>query len=234
MLKIAIVEDSESDYKSLQNHLERFQQENNIVFQIDRYTNPILLLEKYNFSYDLIFFDTMMPGINGMEAAKMLRERDKDVCIIFITSLAQYAIEGYAVQALDYILKPVSYFDFSLKFTRAIDKFSTKKEKTIIIKTKSGQKLIDIKDIIYIESIGHNVVYHLSNQEIEERSSLKEVEANLRNYSFSRCNSCYIVNLNFVTGIKGYECYLNDIVLPISQPKKKSFLQEVTNFINSK
>lgn len=234
MLKIAIVEDSDTDYRLLNSHIEKFQKEHNIEISVDHFANPVLLLEKYSFSYDLIFFDIMMPGINGMEAAKMLRLKDTNVSIIFITSLAQYAIEGYSVQALDYILKPINYYDFSLKFSRALEKIIRPESKAILIKSKDGQKLINIQDILYVESVGHNAIYHLKSGELEERRTLKEIEAELNCYSFSRCNSCYIVNLNYLTGIKGYECFIGNITLTISQPRKKPFLQDVTNFINSK
>ena len=80
--------------------------------------NPGSSFENYKMIFDIIIFDIDMPGINGIDTARKLREMDSNVTIIFVTNIAQYAINGYEVDAVDYILKPVSYYDFSMKFHR--------------------------------------------------------------------------------------------------------------------
>ena len=82
--------------------------------------------------FDIIIFDIDMPGINGIDTARKLRETDSTY-YYFVTNIAQYAINGYEVDAVDYILKPVSYYDFSMKFHRTVAKAAQKKEHTIKI-----------------------------------------------------------------------------------------------------
>ena len=120
VVHVAIVEDEQIHQDTLKNYLQRYESENGVSFHIDVFANPILLLENYKPVYDLIFMDIQMPDINGMDTARRLRAMDQNVLLIFVTSLAQYAIEGYEVAAVDYILKPVQYFSFAMRLTRAI------------------------------------------------------------------------------------------------------------------
>ena len=77
-------------------------------------------LDKFHSQHDIIFFDIELPNITGMEAAQRLRQQDLDVKLVFVTNMAQYAIRGYAGDAMDYVLKAVSYFDFSQRMSRDI------------------------------------------------------------------------------------------------------------------
>ena len=107
LLRIAIVEDEKKAQDTLRGYLERFGKENDITFLIDVYGTPVMLLDQYKAEYNIIFLDIQMPDINGMDAARRIRAIDSSVVLIFVTSLTQYAIEGYEVEALDYIVKPV-------------------------------------------------------------------------------------------------------------------------------
>lgn len=232
MIKIAIIEDNDQDANSLISEITKYSKENKIEIEYKRFTNPIMFLDKYEPGFDVVFFDIMMPLMNGIDASKKLRVLDEEIIIIFLTSLAQFAIEGYSVQALDYIIKPLNYFDFAMKFSRVVTKIKQKQNNSIILKTKQGSKVINIKEIVYIESVGHNLVYHLLNNDtLEERNSLKNVETKLGQFHFSRCNSCYLVNLKYITSISGYTCYLDNFEITISQPRKKQFLEEFNNYL---
>ena len=120
MLRIATVEDDANDLEALRTHLSRYEKENGLKFQVTEFRDGEDIVTDYSADYDLILMDIEMAFLNGMKAAEKIRELDKDVIIIFITNMPQYAIQGYKVNALDYMLKPISYFSFSESMGRAL------------------------------------------------------------------------------------------------------------------
>ena len=135
MIKIAIVEDEKNIADDLGSYVTRFFKENNFEINVSYFENAKIFLDNYS-SYDLIFMDINMPIMDGMTAAREIRKTDDKVMIVFVTSLAQYAIKGYEVNAFDFILKPISYNSFSLKLRRVIDYFKKNNDTYLLIKNK--------------------------------------------------------------------------------------------------
>lgn len=228
---IAIVEDEKIHTETLKGYLDRYAEENGLTFRIDTFTSPVMLLEKYHSEYEIIFLDIQMPDINGMEAAKRIRAIDQKVILIFVTSLAQYAIAGYEVSAMDYILKPVQYYSFAMKLTKAIWRLGGEDEDSIKVTTDSASARIRIRDIKYVEVRGHMLSYHTHDGVYYGFGTLVGQEEKLQEKGFCRCNSCFLVNLSYVQSIKGYTVTLTDgTELKISQPKKKAFSQAVKDY----
>lgn len=121
MIRIAIVEDEEAYAAQLTEFLHRCEEEN-AVFEIMRFRDGDEITEKYRASFDIILMDVQMQFMDGISAAEEIRKTDSEVVIIFITNMRQYALRGYAVDAMDYVLKPISYFAFSQRIRRAIGK----------------------------------------------------------------------------------------------------------------
>ena len=121
MRNIAVVEDRDSDAKRLTEYIERFAKEEAQEFHIDRFASAADFLEGYRSVYAVVLMDIQMPKLNGMDGAMQLRRLDKTVSILFITNLVQYAQRGYEVDAVGFLVKPVQYYDFSLKFRKALD-----------------------------------------------------------------------------------------------------------------
>lgn len=109
MYRIAIVEDQDSDAQQLETALKTYSRETSVPFSWDHWTSGEIFLQKYRHQYDIVFMDIRLAGIDGMETARRLRRMDSAVLLAFLTSLAQYAIAGYEVEAIDYIVKPLSY-----------------------------------------------------------------------------------------------------------------------------
>ena len=118
MLRVAVAEDNPKDRERLLSFLKKYGEEKDVQIEVAEYTDGSELLDQYRPRYDVIFLDVEMPQMDGMKAAEKIRETDEEVILIFITNMAKYAIRGYEVQALDYVLKPVKYEAFTVKMDK--------------------------------------------------------------------------------------------------------------------
>lgn len=231
MFRIVIVEDNKEYAKLLIEYLERYEKELGENFYVRVFSNGINFLDEYNSDYDIVFMDIDIEGMNGLDTSRKLRESDESVCIIFITELAQYATKGYEVNALDFIVKPVGYFNFTAKLKRAIEYSKKKKSVEIIIKKDEGLKKVNVSDIYFIEVKDHTLFYNTVNGIIKERSTMKIKEAELKKFDFARISAGYLVNLRHITEITRNSVVINGEDLKISRTKKKEFLNILTQFM---
>lgn len=230
MIRIAIVED-EAHYKDqLVEFLKKFEQEFGEHIEITTYADGDEFVEDYKAQFDIILMDVQMRFMDGMSAAEEIRKMDSEVVIMFITNMAQYAIKGYAVDALDYILKPISYFQFSQRLNRAIERMKRREEHYITIKVKGGVKRFQISDIYYIESQGHKLIYATKLGEIETSGTMKELEEQLAGYHFFRGNKGYFINLEHVEGMNDIFAIVKGKELLISRPKRKAFMEALSTY----
>ena len=155
MLRAALVEDSQEDARKILLYLKQFGEKQQITFQTDHFNSAELFLDRYRPVYDIVFMDIELPGSNGMEAARKLRRIDPAVTLIFITNLSTFAVNGYEVDALDYMLKPVTYPMFQLKMQKAVRHIEKNGSGAISVALK-GQQLVRIPltDLLYIEVQG--------------------------------------------------------------------------------
>ena len=231
-MRIAILDDSYEDAKQLEDYLYQFQKEKNVSFQIEIFHSSFDFLEEYGESFDLLFLDIEMPGSNGLEVAREIREKDQTVGIIFVTNMSQYAIEGYEVNALDFVVKPVRYYSFSQKLEKAMHLMKLRKETNLVINTRDGLRRVRTSEVEYIEKEKDFLVYHLPQEELKERGSIKSVKEKLTAQSFSECNGGYLVNLSNVKRIgKDTITLLSDRELPMSRRLKKQFTEDFIRYM---
>ncbi|MDD3219053.1 MAG: LytTR family DNA-binding domain-containing protein [Lachnospiraceae bacterium] len=232
MVRIAIVEDEKIYAEQLTNYLRQYEREQGIQFSITHYQDGEDIVENYGAEFDLILMDVQMQFMDGMTAASKIRALDEEVMIIFITNMSQYAIRGYEVGALDYILKPVSFFALSKKLDRALRHIKRKKKYYLLVPISEGIQKIDITTIYYIESQGHNITYYTKIGIFTTRSTISEMEQVLEKHGFFRCQKGYLVNLQYVEGIRNGSCIVAGKAISLSRPKKNSFLEAMTNYIS--
>ena len=231
MIKIAIVEDDIIYADQLREYLHKYETEYGESFDISNFSDGEMIVEGYNSQFDIILMDIEMRFMDGMSAAEMIRRVDKEVVIIFITHTPQYAVRGYAVEALDYILKPVSYFAFSQRLSRAINRMNKREEKTVVISIKGGSVRLNANSILYIESQGHDIIYHTTSGEYVSSGTMKESEEALREIHFFRGSKWYIINLQQVKGLEdGCARLKNGKLIPLSRGRKKEFMEALAQY----
>lgn len=172
-----------------------------------------------------------MPEMDGMTAARRLRELDKTVTIIFVTNTARYAVQGYEVDALDYIVKPVDKYAFALKMQRALARVVRRKDANIVLKTNDGLECLQVSHIKYLEVEGHYVVYHTYYGDYSVYGTLSAEEKKLPASQFVKCNRNYLVNLRYVESVRDGVCVLAGDELIISRPQKKKFIQALQDYM---
>lgn len=231
MYNLAIVEDNIDFYKQLMQYFEQYQAEKSLKFNITYFENSSSFLKESMTKYDAIFLDIMLPDGNGMDIAKKIRETNADVILVFVTNMTQFAIKGYEVNALDYILKPITYSLFSLTLNKVIHHLKHKVEKTVTLQLKNGMVRIPISSIYYIEVMKHNVIFHTKQGQFTMRDSMKRMEETFKDSSFAKCNSCYLVNLKNVTAISKDSATVGGTVLTISRRSYHPFLQALTDYV---
>ena len=231
MLRIAIVEDDENYRREFRTYLEQYGREHGEVFSIREFSDGDGILNPYTPDYDIILMDIEMAFVDGMTAAQEIRKSDTEVCIIFITNMPQYAIKGYTVGALDYILKTVSYYSFSQTITRALGRRKTVQNKYVILNVKGGMRRIAVSSIRYIEVMNHDLIFHLSSEEIASRGALKEVEKELSGEFFFQCNKGFLINLAYVDGIVGNDVQIGEDQVQVSRSRKKPLMEALNQYM---
>lgn len=230
MIRIAIIEDDKDQAATLESHIKRYAEEHKEAISVTVFYNVITFLEKYKSDYEIVYMDIMMPMMNGMDAARLLRKKDERVLLVFVTSMRQYAVQGYEVTASDFIVKPVKYPEFSLKFTRLLDKVTPAAGTDIILKSESGFVRLTPAQILYVEVSAHHCVYHTKLGEYRQYQSMKSVETLLADQGFARCSNFLLVNLAYVTKVDGMSVYLGDTECAMSHPRKKAFLEALSAY----
>lgn len=231
MIKIAIVEDENEMSSDLKKHIEMFFNQHDKKIVIDIFDNAMKFLDKYKSKYDLVFMDINLPYMDGIEASEKLRKKDPTVIIVFVTSLAQYAIEGYKVHAFDYVLKPVNYYNFVLTLERILPHLKDNDKSIVIYTNKTSFKKILIERIKYIEIINHKLVFHTLDGDYETHGALNDYVDMLKDDYFELCNRCYLINLKMVSQVTPDSVIIDDESLLISRPKRKQFLHVLNEFI---
>ena len=234
MINIAIVEDEKKEQDFLISSFKKLMLEKDISINLKTYNSG----EEFLFDFEYNKFDIVLMDIdlgqnklNGLNVSKKMREIDDDVILIFITNLAQYAIEGYKVHAFDYVLKPVNYYNFALTLERILPHLKNNDKSIVIYTNKTSFKKILIDRIKYIEINNHKLIFHTLDGDYETHGALNDYVDMLKDDYFELCNRCYLINLKMVSQVTPDSVIIDDESLLISRPKRKQFLHVLNEFI---
>ena len=230
MIKIAIVEDEVLYADQLQEYLKKYEEEYRETFEITVFQDGDQIVHHYKAEYDVILMDVEMRFMDGMSAAEEIRKMDTEVVIIFITNMPQYAVRGYEVDALDYVLKPITYFAFAQRLNRAIERIKKRTKRVISVNIKGSQIRMPIESVYYIESQGHTLIFHGVNGEVEAPGTMKEIQEKLRDEHFFRGNKGYLINLAHVDRVVEGCAVVAGEELVLSRGRRKEFMEALAGY----
>ena len=234
MVNVIIVEDDPQDQAKLTDCLHHMEAEQGERFSLQCYSDPVQFLSEYHGGCDLIFLDIELPNINGVEAARQLREKDPDVLLVFVTNMEQFAVNGYEVDAIDFVVNPINLYRFSSMMRKALRLLSRRGEKEVVLQSSGSITRLKVSQIYYIEIRDHLLLYHTDQGRLESWGKLSEAEQDLAPYHFARCSSSYLVNLRHVISVDGGNVNVAGTQIPISLRRRKAFLASVTAYLSSR
>ncbi|MBQ6321955.1 MAG: response regulator transcription factor [Lachnospiraceae bacterium] len=238
-LRIAIAEDMESERKCLADYIGRYAREHDLVVQLLQFDDGQELARQYMLGEepgaDLLLLDIDMARLDGISTARMIRQKDENVQIAFITRMVQHALEGYEVGAADYIVKPVNYELFARKMDRILRRVIAQEGQKIVLKTAGGKQFLSSREIRYAEASGKHVTVHLSSTrqglaDLTLTEPLYQLEKLLQGNHFFRCHSGYLINLRYVSGYSQTDVFLGETAIPLSKHRRKEFIDVLTAY----
>ncbi len=188
---------------------------------------------------DFLFLDIKMPDISGIELIKVIDPKPK---IIFTTAFAEYAVDGFELDAMDYLLKP---FDFP-RFLKAVNKVSdqlqdkqieklkaSKNQRDDFLFVKDGRSLVKVhfNEVLYIKGMKDYVTFHCPDKKVMSLMNMKDLEKDLPGEQFLRIHQSYIINIDGITSINNDKVNIAGEFLPVSQTYKQTFKKFLENYL---
>lgn len=227
MINIAVIEDQDEDFDILKENLEKYYSSRSLDIKLSRYTKGSLFLSEYNFQFHFAIFDIELPDGNGMDIAKKLRERDSKLPLFFVTNIRKYTLNGYEVNAFNYILKPINYYSLSLTLNRISNYLDLHHDSMIEISTKNGKVILNLDTIKCVDISGHAITYHTIDNDFTNYGSLRNIESSLPPSKFIKINSYCIVNVDHISRIEADEVIISNMRFRMSRGKKKEIINKI-------
>lgn len=219
MYRIAVCDNNRLDLSALQNAVESILNKHGVEYQISLFESYQSMISAWDRGmFHLLILDIMLDNENGIEVAQGLRRQNSRVGIIFVTAYPEYALKGYSVQPIQYLLKPVQPEALEEALCTHYEHFF--KPQTLILKAKDGTCSIPLRDISHIEIYGHTATVHTEAGLTSCSAKLSELEQRLASLGFVRCHKSFLVHLRHIRYIKRYEiCLKNNSIIPVGKAR---------------
>ena len=230
MLLIAVVDDDPKDAALLKDCVEEYCKKNDHAAMVREYHDGLDFIRSTE-SYDIIFLDIQMVRLDGLETARLVRKINKEAILVFVTNMAQFAIKGYEVDALDFIIKPASMASINYVMDKAMRRLDGNSRAMFSLKTPDGTISLAASDIYFVEVFDHNLVYHTVRGDHNVRGRLSDVAEKLDPDKFVMCNRSFIVNLRHVSNVAADYLMIGENRIPISKSHRKELMKRFSSFL---
>lgn len=233
--KIAVCDDEKVMLRQISQYLSQIQAETGDRYDLFYYASAEELLSHLPEGVQVILMDISMGEMTGMECARALRARGVESAIIFITSMTQYALEGYDVHAFAFLAKPLVYTELKDRLVDCFARLDQTQEVILPVETAKGMELLPIRDILYAEVFQHETSFTLLNKKTAGTIQLSQVEDRLAAHGFFRCHRSYLVNMAQVKRIGQESVTMPDgAVIPISKHRRRAFLDAFSSYMSGR
>ncbi len=230
MLLLAIVDDDRDEANALSALIAQYFAKHDRSYMFRTFHDPLDFIRSTE-NYDIVFMDIRMDKLDGIEVARIMRKINTNCMLIFVTHMAQLAIKGYEVDALDFIVKPADQYSINYVLDKAIARLDSTSATLIAIKTSEGIVSLSSGDITYVEVFDHNLVYHTTKGVYDARGRLSDVIRKLDPKRFIVCNRSFVVNMRYVSNISGDFLTVEGTQISISKSHRKEIMQRFSNFL---
>lgn len=230
MLRLAIVDDDPNDSAALNSLVAEYFRKNSQAYVTRVFNTPLDFIRSTE-NHDIVFMDIRMDKLDGLEVARIMRKINTDSVLIFVTHMAQLAIKGYEVDALDFIVKPADQFSINYVLDKALTRLENTSSTIFALKTSSGIISLSSNDITYVEVFDHNLVYHTTKGVYDVRGRLSDVTKKLDQKRFIMCNRSFVVNLRYVSSACNEYLVVDGTKISISKSHRKEIMQHFSNFL---
>ena len=235
MLKFAVCDDDPFMAKEISDHLSKYMAEKNIIsYDISCFSDGQSLLER-GCNFDLIFLDIQMSPPDGIETARMLRQRKNQSLLVFVTILKEYVFDAFEVEAYDYLIKPLDAGHFQKTMDRALRSLNQRAAKKIIIRRGTSCDVIPMAEIMYCEVQGRKIYIHQSSGKIVDYyDKLENLERRVDG-RFFKCHRSYLVNLDYVLGCRAGQVLLpQGSCIPVSRLRERDLTQALLHYMKER
>jgi DNA-binding LytR/AlgR family response regulator len=234
-MKIAICDDTAKDRRNINSHIKKYFKENSCLVELAVYNTGESFLKDWangkSKDVKIAFLDIYMPGINGVELAKVIRKTNEDMVIVFTTNSVDHGLDGYSVKAFQYLIKPVAYPEVEDVLNGCMARFADSLSYIEVISERLTFKILH-KDILFIEMFNHDCWFHTTDSKIKSRLTLDEVQRQLDGSTFLKTHRSYIVNMRYIKSISKNDFVLtNGAMIPIRRNDKLAVKQVYIDYL---
>lgn len=235
MIKFAICDDESFMVEEISKYISKYMAEQETAtYQIQHYSSGQLLLES-ECDFDIIFLDIQMEQPDGMTTSRILRQHKNQSLLIFITVLKEFVFDSFEVQAYDYLLKPINYVRLKRTLDRAILTLKQRSFQRIVIQQGTSYEVIPLSEIVYCEVQGRKIYIHKENGKVTDHyDKLHHFEQHMDD-RFFKCHRSYLVNLDYVRGIRGGQVLLSQgMEIPVSRLRERELTEALLRYMKEK